>query len=105
LSGHCVEIRTSSPETLIRDSKQSDLTDHRPVIGLPTDRFDVFQDELIGLAPEGSNGEIAIDRLDDGWVAFRSLRTGVTLRFDADELTAFVEGVRAGEFRPALTTA
>jgi hypothetical protein len=48
---------------------------------------------------EGSNGEIVIDRLADGWVAFRSLRTGVTLRYDADELQAFVAGVQAGEFR------
>lgn len=106
-AGTCVEARLVGEKGMaqLRDSKLDELGDRRPIIELSTERFLVFQDELLGLAPVGANGEIAVDQLDGGWVAFRSLSTGVVLRFDADEMSAFVEGVRLGEFRPALATA
>ena len=91
-------------ESALRDSKQNGRK-NQPTISLHLEQFLVFQDELLGLVPEGSNGEIVVDELDVGWVAFRSLSTGVELRFDADEFSAFVEGVRLGEFRPALASA
>jgi len=103
--GMCVEALIIGAQAALRDSKQNELGALQPIIELSTARFLVFQDELLGLAPLGSNGEIAVDELDDGWVAFRSLSTGVELRYDADELSAFIDGVRAGEFRPALASA
>jgi hypothetical protein len=98
-------VRLDGEDAAVRDSKQREMGEAQPIIELSTERFLVFQDELLGLAPAGSNGEIVVDELGHGWVAFRSLSTGVQLRYDADELNAFVEGVRAGEFRPALASA
>lgn len=105
ITGECVAVGFRSDAAVLKDSKDDRLVDPQPMIELSPDCFAVFQDELLGQAPEGSNGELVVDRLDDGWVAFRSLSTGVTLRYDAEEFSAFVEGVRAGEFRSALATA
>ena len=102
MSGSCVEACHREGRSGLRDSKQVDAGEDVDEIWVDAGVFDTFQDELIGEAAEGSNGEIVIDRLEDGWVAFRSLSTGVTLRFDADEFEAFVDGVRAGDFRPVL---
>jgi hypothetical protein len=100
----CVEVRRQEETVDLRDSKQNDAGVGQELISVSPATFDRFLDEVAGTALEGSNGEIVIDRLAGGWVAFRSLRTGVTLRYDADELQAFVAGVQAGEFRavPAL---
>lgn len=107
MTGSCVEIREEEPGRLqIRDSKQVDVEGSEfDTINLDLLTFIVFQDELVGKTPEGTNGEVVIDRLDDGWVAFRSLSTGVTLRYNAEEFVAFIEGVRAGDFRPTLVSA
>lgn len=100
ITGFCVEVSTAPGSSSLRDSKQADLGPQQPIITLTSDQFDTFQDELLGLADEGANGELAIDRLAGGLVAFRSLTTGVVLTFDSDELVAFIAGVRTGEFRP-----
>ena len=101
----CVEARFSGESVDIRDSKQNHLKESQPSMTVAESTFQTFIRELLGEAPQGSNGEIAIDHLTDGGVAFRSLVTGVTLSYTADELEAFVAGARDGEFQRVLATA
>jgi hypothetical protein len=100
-AGVCIEARIIGSTAELRDSKQNHLGTRQPMLSLPLAAFETFQDELIGRVAAGTNGRIVVDQLENGWVAFRSIEDGVTLRYDADELAAFVAGIRVGEFRLA----
>lgn len=100
-TGVCVEARLEGSLAYLRDSKQNNLGLAQPILECSTDAFVALQRELAGLAQSGLNGEVSVEVYRDGWLALRSLSTGVTLHFDSEEISAFVAGVRAGEFLPA----
>ncbi|MEM9565006.1 MAG: DUF397 domain-containing protein [Actinomycetota bacterium] len=102
LSGACVEVADVADMVGIRDGKD----EQKAAIWVTLSAFDSFLDELIGLISPGTNEQIKAIKFVDGDMVFRSLNTGVELRFNAEEIRAFTDGVRAGEFRPSgLATA
>lgn len=103
-NGNCVEIRQLGPEVVqIRDSKQSHLGGGaQPILTVPMSAYVILLDELVGDVPFGTNGEIVVSTRNDGDTVFRSSATGVELVFDAGEMAAFIEDVKASGFRPVL---
>lgn len=53
---------------------------------------------------EISLGDYSIVFQDDGWVTILDRATSVELSYDRDEWSAFVAGIKAGEFAAALDT-
>lgn len=103
----CVEVRQSAPggHVDISDSKESNDDADRTHITIAVDRYAIFQAELIGQEPAGSNGQIVIDRSAEGWTAFHCTRSGVTLWFNSEEIQAYQRGIEASEFQPQLAAA
>lgn len=96
--GTCVFYCIVGALITIIDSKQGTDSTTQPSITVDVEAFECLKRELIGLRPAGSNGHVVVDHLADGWVALRSLDTGVSLHFDSDEYQAFVAGIDQDAF-------
>lgn len=101
ISGSCVEVRRIDTDTVgLRDIKQLDLSGAQPMVLVSGNQFVSFFAEMhAGLALR-RDAEICVIKLEGGDTVFRSRSTGVELRFDQDEIDAFVARIRAGEFTP-----
>lgn len=49
-------------------------------------------------------GSLSIRKRNDGWVTLADLQTAVELHFNPEEWSAFISGVKAGEFAWATLT-
>ncbi|QIS20893.1 DUF397 domain-containing protein [Nocardia terpenica] len=98
-SQSCVEIRFGDGVVLIRDSKYlrdpANDSAAQPFISIPTDDWPAFLDAAIRF--DSRPGLPAIEHHASGEVSLRAA-DGTTLTYTAAEWTAFVSGVRAGEF-------
>ncbi len=105
-TGACVEVGQSMAGFYaLRDTKLSHLGSTQPQIVLHERAYATFLDELLGLLPAGSNGEITAQQQDDGDWIFRSVPESVELRYDIHEIDAFIAGIKAGELHTSLTKA
>ena len=103
LNGSCVEARQFDHDRFgLRDSKQNDLGPDQPIVWLSRAGYLALLDEVAGRVPPGSNTEVAVVVLDDGDTIIRCLTSDVELRYDRDETAAWIDGVLADEFGPAL---
>ncbi|MEM9616293.1 MAG: DUF397 domain-containing protein [Actinomycetota bacterium] len=100
-AGACVEIRVDSVTILIRDSKQNHQA-QQPVIEVSLDAWFQILDEFAGRLPLNVNGELRIDKAEDGSATFTSVATGVCLSYTKAEILAFEHGVLNGEFTTEL---
>lgn len=92
----CVEVFFDAGSVHVRDSK-----DHGtgPSITVPAEHWQPFLDEAVGRAAALSNPTIRIDIEPTGAATLRSRRGAeVVLSYTPGEWTAFVAGVRNGEF-------
>jgi hypothetical protein len=91
-TGNCVEVSPAADDVLIRHSKHPAAG----TISFPHPAWAAFVRE----APEdgtGSNGVATITRTGTDTLV-KSLTTGIELRFDEGEWSAFVAGAADGEF-------
>lgn len=89
---NCVEVAPTADGVVIRHSKHRDAG----TIAFTYPAWTVFVDEAHQGLPS-ANGTAAIIASDTGTLV-RCLRTGIELRFDEGEWTAFVAGAARGEF-------
>jgi len=77
-----------------------DTKDHGagPVISVPATAWPGFVDEVLGIAPAGSNHAVRIEHLDDGVVRLRAISGSVALTYASSEWAAFTAGAADGEF-------
>lgn len=100
--GQCVEFMLTDTRVFVRDSKQNDVGHEQPRIDVDLNVWRVFLNEVRGFEPAGSNGILTTSASTEGGVQLVDVRTGVSLSFDSQEWTAFVEGVLLGEMNPPL---
>lgn len=96
--GQCVEVLVMSDAVLVRDSKQNDLGDDQPMLTATQDEWLTFIAEICGAAEPGSNGAILIEHAAYGGIVLTAPDSDVRLDYTEAEWTAFVAGVKAGEF-------
>ncbi|MBF6216227.1 MULTISPECIES: DUF397 domain-containing protein [Nocardia] len=104
--GQCVEVRRylGQPEIHIRDSKfrRDPRNRHRrePIICMPATAWPSFEDAVLGRRVDSpALGQPDVEQHPDHGVTLRDAN-GTTLTFTPEEWTAFVLGLRAGEFAP-----
>lgn len=95
--GSCVEVLVTQDRVVVRDSKQNDRVGDQPLIDVDPAVWRTFLNELLGSAASGSNGVLQTESLPGGWIALVDTSTGLSLHYDDQEWTAFVEGVALGE--------
>jgi len=93
----CVEVLITGDRVFVRDSKQNDRVGDQPLIHVDPAVWRTFLNELLGSAAPGSNGVLQTESLPGGWTALIDTSTGLSLHYDDQEWTAFVEGVALGE--------
>lgn len=103
----CVEVRFKEGSVAVRDSKYLRNPDNdpatQPMITIAVDEWMSFLSEVAGEACVSHNRCLRLETASDGSVLLQSISYGTTLGFTADEWSAFVGGVQAGEFTPALS--
>ncbi|ATL68635.1 DUF397 domain-containing protein [Nocardia terpenica] len=99
-SSNCVEIRFGDGVVLIRDSKYlrdpANDSAAQPFISIPTHDWPTFLNAARGFEGTSRHGLPAIEHHASGEVSLHA--DGTTLTYTAAEWTAFVSGIRAGEF-------
>jgi hypothetical protein len=90
----CVEVNPTASGISIRDSKDP----AGPVITFTTEQWLLWLDELISGEAGATNGAILVKAMPDGCWQVDAVALGASLHFTAGEVTAFVRGVRDGEF-------
>lgn len=100
--GTCVEVLLTDRFAFVRDSKQLAVGDDQSLIRVDLATWRTFLDELLGVAPIGSNGVLAVRPESNGWIELVDGSTGTSLSFDSQEWSAFVGGVGLGEMSPHL---
>ncbi|MEG8179439.1 DUF397 domain-containing protein [Nocardia terpenica] len=100
-SSNCVEIRFGDGVVLIRDSKYlrdpANDSAAQPFISIPARDWPAFLDAARGFDGTIRRGLPAIEHHASGEVSLHAA-DGTTLTYTAAEWTAFVSGIRAGEF-------
>lgn len=99
-SNNCVEVRFADDVVLIRDDKYTGPTDLQPVIAVPNSTWSAFLEVV--LDGDARDSSIALPSITTG--AHGTMvrdAVGTTLEFTPAEWTAFLAGIRAGEFAPA----
>lgn len=91
----CVEVRFDGPLVHLRDTKDHEAG---PVISVPVAAWPGFIDEVLGIAPAGSNHAVRIEHLDDGVVRLRAIGGSVALTYTSSEWAAFTAGAAEGQF-------
>ncbi len=100
LSNGCVEVCSlDGLYFAVRDTKQNHMGPEQPILILSRDAFAGLLSQMIRSTSQGTPST-RTTRTTDGTTTIRSLDTGVELRFDQDEIDAFVAGIKAGEFTP-----
>ncbi|WP_043737219.1 MULTISPECIES: DUF397 domain-containing protein [Nocardia] len=99
-SSNCVEVRFDGDMVLVRDDKYNGPADLQPTIAVPVTAWAAFLELTLGNDIQG--GSIAVPSIttDSHGTVVRDA-VGTTLEFTPAEWTAFVAGIRAGEFIPA----
>lgn len=98
-SGGCVEVGHDGDRVLVRDSKRPD----GPVISYSAAEWNL----ILGACSLGVPFPVARTLFGGGyaWVGPNEDQSGlVTLEFDGDEMTAFLDGVEQGLFKPEVNT-
>ena len=95
--GSCVEVLVTEDRIFVRDSKQTDRGADQSLIDVDPQTWRIFLSELLGLTTVGANGTLTAKHLSNGWVQLVDTSTGISLSYDQQEWTAFIEGVAAGE--------
>lgn len=92
---NCVEVCFDHEWVHIRDTK-----DHGngPTITLPVGRWSEFLTEAMDHVPDGGSHTVIIDSKLDGGTHLRTPGSEIILAYTASEWTAFVSGIRIGEF-------
>jgi Domain of unknown function (DUF397) len=90
----CVEVAPLETGARIRHSKDP----AGPVITFTSDQWRRWLDELISGEAGTANGAVFVTALLDGCWQVDAVALEANLHFTASEVTAFVRGVRAGEF-------
>lgn len=99
-SSNCVEVAFDGDMVLVRDDKYNGPADLQPIITVPLAEWAAFLDLVAG--NEIPRGGIAIpDIATDRRGIVVSDAVGTSLEFTPNEWTAFVAGIRVGEFLPA----
>lgn len=103
--GACVEVKFDTGAVLVRDTKylRNPANDPavEPIIALPAIKWKGFLEKVLDPAVEDVLGLPMIDRDPAGGATLRAV-DGTTLGYTEREWTAFVNGVRDGEFALAL---
>ena len=96
-SSTCVEIAFTADSVLIRDSKYAKRADgsSSPVLDVPKGRWSRFSDYL--LCGKGLETSFTVT-VDLHAMGARLTQGGVTLDFDQSEWSAFLSGLKVGEF-------
>lgn len=99
-SNNCVEVAFDGDMVLVRDSKYAGPADLQPTIAIPAIAWEAFL--KLALGDDVQEDSIAIPSVvtdSHGTVVRDAVATA--LKFTPGEWTAFVAGIRAGEFIPA----
>ncbi|MFI5776028.1 DUF397 domain-containing protein [Nocardia sp. NPDC051570] len=100
-SSSCVEALFTEGAVLIRDSKylRNPANDPaaQPIISILAKDWREFLASATGVGVQSSHGVPVIEAASSGAVVLRA-GDGTTLTYTPDEWTAFVSGIRAGEF-------
>lgn len=100
-SSNCVEVAFDGEMVLVRDDKYEGPADLQPTIAMPVTAWSVFLNLVLGDDIQDSGIAVPSVAADSrGWAVVRDA-VGTTLEFTPAEWTAFVSGIRAGEFAPA----
>jgi len=94
----CVEVRFDGDDVHVRDTKDNGRGPilSVPAIDWPSFLIDVRDDRTNASAP------LLFERTSDGGARLFSIGHPAVLTYTAKEWIAFVEGVRDGEFDPAI---
>ncbi len=99
MSGSCVEVRwLASGGYELRDTKQSGLGINQPSITVPPESFDRLFERLRGSSSPDNDPFVDVFLQPAGGAVLQSPATGIELRYDASEISAFVTA--ADEFAP-----
>lgn len=98
----CVEVRFEGEEVLIRDSKYRGNEALRPIIAVPAHAWVEFLTIATGDATDDGTtlGIPSIHPENNGYTTLRDAAE-TTLTYTREEWTAFLAGIRSGEFFPA----
>ncbi len=98
----CVEVRFEGEEVLIRDSKYRGSEALRPIIAIPAHAWVKFLSIATGDATDDgiTLGIPSIYQEISGCTTLRAAAES-KLTFTREEWTAFLAGIRSGEFSPA----
>lgn len=103
-SDHCVEVRFDGGRVLIRDSKylRNSANDPaaQPIISLSPAEWATFRSAATHQGLRPADAQPVIENLPAGGVSLH--QDGTTLTYTAAEWTAFVAGIRDGEFDQRL---
>ncbi|WP_433717163.1 DUF397 domain-containing protein (plasmid) [Nocardia sp. CA-084685] len=99
-SNNCVEVAFDGDMVLVRDDKYDGPADLQPTIAVPVTAWAAFLKVTLGADIQA--GSIAVPSIatDSHGTVVRDA-VGTALEFTPAEWTAFVAGIRAGEFIPA----
>lgn len=92
----CVEVTSYLGRVLIRDSKQNGC-DIQPTIALDIERWHRLTTALMA-TPDIDETDAVVTVARDGWVDVVDQAQGTMLQFTQLEWTAFIAGLRAGDF-------
>lgn len=96
-SNNCVEVAFDGDVVLVRDDKYDGPADLQPTVAVPTAAWALFLESALGAEIQG--GSVAVPGIVstvDGAIVRDAV--GAVLEFTPTEWTAFVAGIRAGEF-------
>ncbi|WP_028478545.1 DUF397 domain-containing protein [Nocardia sp. CNY236] len=99
-SNNCVEVAFDGNMVLVRDDKYDGPADLQPTIAVPTPAWTTFLELTLGSEIQGDSLAVPSISMDSHGAVVRDA-VGTTLKFTPAEWTAFIAGVRAGEFTPA----